>query len=102
EEVVSRVWDSCFLSDETPRRGRRVATDGLQPLDELHRLEQPGAGGNPGEREPRDRRGIRRATIGDGADHPTTTTVALPRRTAEVCGDLALASRIGVDRRRRR
>src|SRR6185369_10769762 len=68
--------------------------------DELHVLEHAGTIGHRGERKPRDRRRIRGAAIGDGPDH-TATTVALPRRTAEVIRDLRVGSRVGVQRRRR-
>src|SRR5215204_7275123 len=86
EEVVSRVRYFRPLTDGTARRGRRVAADGVQSLNELHVLEHAGTIGQCGEREPWDRGRIGSAAIGDSPDH-TATTVALPRRTAEVIRD---------------
>src|SRR5215218_3150676 len=82
EEVVGRVRHFRRLTDDTALLGRRVAADGVQPLNKRHVLEHARTIGHCGERQPRDRRRIGSAAIGDSPDH-TATTVALPRRTAE-------------------
>jgi len=101
EEIVGRVWYACFLANDGPIRGRCIAANGVEPLNERHLREQTVARGNRAEREPRDRRRVRSATIDDRA-YDLRATIALPRRTGKVCCDLTVATLISVYRGRRR